>query len=133
MAQNYEYKPYLAIDNDTGNYWLSYGSRGSLENEPHALWEDRTQYDSEGRARSGRIVITVADVRPGTYSILLDAPVLSLNVIRVTEISVAGPTGGTYVMQDGVAAANQRWHGLSYSTDGNTVTVEDTAYSLGGI
>ncbi|MCB1215942.1 hypothetical protein KDL44_01015 [bacterium] len=133
VAQNYEYKPYLAIDNDTGNYWLSYGSRGSLENEPHALWEDRTQYDSEGRARSGRIVITVADVRPGTYSILLDAPVLSLNVIRVTEISVAGPTGGTYVMQNGVAAANQRWHGLSYSTDGNTVTVEDTAYSLGGI
>jgi hypothetical protein len=133
VPQSYDQWPYLAMSNDLGTNWISRNNRGSLSESPWALWEDRTVYDSENEARSGQLVITVAQVSPGTYSISMDAPVLSMNVIRVTNISVAGPVGGAYPMVNGVAGANQRWHGLTYDTDGNTVTLQDEAFSLGGI
>ena len=131
VPRSYEYKPYMAMTTDQGTTWVSRNSPGSLAGEPYALWEDRTQCNGDDESHTGSIVVTVAVVHPGVYHIMMDAPVLSMNVIRVTQITIAGPAGGTYAMEGGLAGANQSWHGLTFNTDGNTVTVQDEAYNRG--
>jgi hypothetical protein len=121
-------KPFLGINKtDIGMFYVDYLNPGSLSAEPFALWEDQTQYTG-GFATAGRYRITCAQVDPGTYTVMMTAPILSHEIIKVTNVKLSGVVNGSYAMNYGWAPANYSWVGVTYDSAANTVQVADQSY-----
>jgi hypothetical protein len=110
-----------------GAFYVTYSAPGSLDAAPFALWEDRSFYTG-GQAFNGTYNMTVADVSPGTYSVVMDTDNAAYNLHRITRIMVSGVASGDFTMEDGHAGPNRFYTGVTYDAATGELTKVDQSY-----
>jgi hypothetical protein len=120
------YKPFLAVPGVSGTAWINYYVRGSLDEEPFALWEDLTNYDGLGEALVGKIRLTATNLDAGKYEVGMSAPVLSNCPVRVTSITASGVASGSWDVENGSPNVDQTWRGVVYDTATGEFTLIDS-------